>query len=320
MKQERYCIYNKTQQNFLSQGMTAVDTTTEPFKALISDLTNHAATGLWLRPFRGIPEARTLPRFDLVYLDERQRVIKGAESFSAKEFAPFSGRVASAIVLPPQTIATAHVRAGDQLKIAPRNDQEMEVLLAKSDDKVDSAVQPAKTVKAVQNLDEAEKPATLFGYPPLAVEEKHSALGRFLHWLLPEEEKSSDRRRSERWFSPGLIAYYWNGASPESYALKDISLNGFYLITDERWRADTIIQMRLQRADLTQAQDDSVAVTARVVRWGVDGVGLNTIFAEAAGEHAARLNGAGTAAQDWLAFIRRVGDARKSAPVEAQLC
>src|SRR5579863_3961570 len=123
MKQERYCIYNKTQHNFLSQGLAAVDTTTEPFRALIRDLANHAATGLWLRPFRGIPEARALPRFDLVYLDERQRVIKGAESFSVKEFAPFSGRVASAVVLPPQTIATAHVHAGDQLKIAPENDQ-----------------------------------------------------------------------------------------------------------------------------------------------------------------------------------------------------
>ena len=307
MKQDRYCIYNKTQHNFLSQGLAAVDTTTEPFKALIADLTNHAATGLWLRPFRGIPEARSLPRFDLVYLDERQRVIKGSESFSVKEFAPFSGRVASAVVLPPRTIESTGTHAGDQLKIATPSDQEMEELLAHKDDR---SIPTGETEGA-----EAEPVLVAQAGGELAplADEKHSVLGRFLHWLLPEEEKSSDRRRAERWFSPGLIAYYWNGASPESYALKDISLNGFYLLTDERWRADTIIQMRLQRSDHPRLDEEaSVAVTAKVVRWGVDGVGLSTIFAESAGRHAAVLNGAGTAVEDWLTFMQRLNASRKT--------
>ena len=314
MKQERYCIYNKTQQNFLSHGMTAVDTTTEPFKALISDLADHAATGLWLRPFRGIPEARALPRFDLVYLDERQRVIKGAESFSVKEFAPFSGRVASAVVLPPHTIESTGTHAGDQLKIAPPNDHEMELLLAHKDEP-DQLTSEPEGAEAKPVLVATVAP-TVAALPP-ALDEKHSMLGRFLHWLLPEEEKPNDRRRAERWFSPGLIAYYWNGASPESYTLKDISLNGFYLLTDERWRAETIIQMRLQRTDPPATEDDSVAVTAKVVRWGVDGVGLNTIFAESAGEHAAMLNGAGTAVNDWLSFMQRLNMARGTPEVRA---
>lgn len=307
MKQERYCIYNQTQHNFLSQGLSAVDTTTEPFRALIADLTDHAAEGLWLRPFRGIPETRNLPRFDLVYLDDRERVIKGAESFSAKEFAPFSGRVASAIVLPPHTITDTHTHAGDQLKIAVAHDAEMERLLAGGCEAGDTGLAEAAESAAGAPSIAEEAQETDSEYPRLSIEAEHSVFARFFHWLFPEDQKTSDRRKAERMFSPGLIAYYWNGASPESYALRDISLNGFYLLTDERWRADTIIQMRLQRTDLDQSdREDSIPVMAKVVRWGVDGVGLSTVFAGAPSEHAAVLNGAGTAAQEWVAFMRRL--------------
>ena len=56
-------------------------------------------------------------------------------------------------------------------------------------------------------------------------------------------------------------------------------LTGLYLLTDERWILETVIQMRLQRTDKQQEDPEgSIPVLAKVVRCGVDGVGLQFVF------------------------------------------
>lgn len=86
---------------------------------------------------------------------------------------------------------------------------------------------------------------------------------------------SDDRRKLDRQPSPQLVAYYFTGAAPAGYPVRDISPTGLYLLTEERWRPGTVIMMTIQRMDEdVDAADRSVAVHAKVVRWGEDGVGF----------------------------------------------
>lgn len=308
MGTERHGVYNRSRGTFLSTGVDVIDTTKESFRALIEDLAQSATTGLWLRPFRGIPEARNLPRFDLLYLDENQTIIKATESFSAHEFAPFSGRVASALALPPKTISSTQTQMGDQLKIATAEDEEMAGWLATPAAGTVTAM--PETAKPAAVAPQVQGPAAKPTVSDHAFElpRKQSLLNRFRKWLdQDKQEKDSNRRRAERRALPGLIAYYWTGGAPQSFQLNNISLTGLYLLTDERWVFETVIQMRLQRTDKQEEDaEGSVPVLAKVVRWGVDGVGLQFIFSEPG---TPKTSMAGTNLEDLLRFLRGLSPA-----------
>jgi hypothetical protein len=92
---------------------------------------------------------------------------------------------------------------------------------------------------------------------------------------------SQERRRAGRRIIAGLVAYYWDGGRPTAHNVKDISLTGLYMLTQDRWYPGTIIQLTLQETDKTIAPSDRwIIVHAKVVRQGPDGVGL--LFAPAA--------------------------------------
>jgi hypothetical protein len=97
------------------------------------------------------------------------------------------------------------------------------------------------------------------------------------NWL--EELMSLQQRRAPRHIEPRLVAFYWDGAVPEPHYLQDVSSTGFYLLTSQRWYPGTVITMTLQR---TEKSDDgsrsSVAVQAKVIRLGKDGVALRFVF------------------------------------------
>ena len=114
----KYYAYNQTRGCFLSGELTLLDAGLEPLrvlKVLIEGLAPEAKSGLWLTHFRSVPVARTLSPFDLVYLDSEFRVVHAIELSTDGEFSPFKGQPASALVLPYQSIASSHTRAGDQL-------------------------------------------------------------------------------------------------------------------------------------------------------------------------------------------------------------
>jgi hypothetical protein len=99
------------------------------------------------------------------------------------------------------------------------------------------------------------------------------------NWL--ERLLSGDRRKSERQKSPGLIAYYWDGAAPQPHVVRDISSNGLYLMTEQRWYSGTFVLISLQRVGAPESDPDrSVVVNARVVRVGADGVGFAVVLSE----------------------------------------
>ncbi|HZC42998.1 MAG TPA: PilZ domain-containing protein [Acidobacteriaceae bacterium] len=84
-----------------------------------------------------------------------------------------------------------------------------------------------------------------------------------------------ERRKAERRAALGLVAHYWDGGPPVSHSIRAISLTGMYLLTEERWHVGTIVMMTLQRMDSNQGDPGhSIAVHARAVHWGADGVGM----------------------------------------------
>ncbi|MGB8477542.1 MAG: PilZ domain-containing protein [Acidobacteriaceae bacterium] len=84
-----------------------------------------------------------------------------------------------------------------------------------------------------------------------------------------------ERRKAERQTVPGLVAYYWDGGPPISHPIREISLTGMFLLTDQRWYPGTVMMMRLQQEDGADSDPDrSITVYAKIVRWGTDGVGM----------------------------------------------
>lgn len=97
---------------------------------------------------------------------------------------------------------------------------------------------------------------------------------------------SRDSRKGYRHGRPPLVAYFWDGGQPVAHAVQNISPNGFYLLTKERWLLGTLIMMTLQRTSTdSTCADCSVIVMSKVVRYGDDGVGFAFMPVEAPGSN-----------------------------------
>ncbi len=291
MGTKKLCACDLTRESLVKVEVDLVDTVHEPIAAIAEDLTHVSNKGYWLNPFRGIPKSRGLSRFDLVYLDDRCRVVECAENFAEVEFQPVSGGTASALVLPSHTISSAQIHQGDQLRICSAG-----VPFAELGDPGERSAQhngasPAEAIRCVKDADSfpSQPAATLDEKAILQADkqdtsetpeqEKPSLKARFLRWLFPDI--TADRRLGNRRPLPGLIAYYWTGGAPQAFRLRDVSPNGFYLLTEERWIEGTRIMMTLQmEATADENIADTACVESQVVRWGEDGVGFKFVQSE----------------------------------------
>jgi hypothetical protein len=118
MESRTFCVYNETSKCFLSTRVAVVDAAMEPLRVLrvlMEGLTPDTGGGLWLIHFKGVPVARALSPFDLIYLDKDFRVVHGIELSVDTDFEPFKGQPSSALILPSKTITAAKTRTGNQL-------------------------------------------------------------------------------------------------------------------------------------------------------------------------------------------------------------
>jgi len=99
---------------------------------------------------------------------------------------------------------------------------------------------------------------------------------KFKRWLHPASHQS-DRRETQRRYVPGMIAHYFSGGAPKPHEIADISMSGFYLLTEDRWMSGTMIQMTLQKPCTKGERKQSITVLARIVRRGSDGVGAEFV-------------------------------------------
>jgi len=287
METRKFCVYNQTRESFLSLGVNVADTAAKQLKALMDGLSIKADAGLWLTPFRGVPATRGLTPVDLIYLDEDNRVIQTIESFPNHAIEPTRDQPASALLLAGHTIFSSQTQLGDTLLICAA--EEMEERLARSSNgaslnaaasgssaaKSSAAAaveEPSSEIDRAAELQTAQERLAQKDSADADAFQKASWFIRFLRWL------STDRRGSKRHPLPGLVAYYWTGGAPQAFHISDISTNGLYLLTDERWFPGTMILMTLQRTNTDgDDPDDFISVLTKVIRWGTEGVGLSFV-------------------------------------------
>lgn len=117
MNQNRYCVYNQTRECFLSFRVTAADTLFARLRGLIGKLHLTSEEGVWIIPSRGIHTLGVLFPLDIIYLDEKLRVVHTLEHFPTFRFAPIKAKASSVLELSAHAIYSSQTRPGDQFVI-----------------------------------------------------------------------------------------------------------------------------------------------------------------------------------------------------------
>jgi len=300
MELRRLCAYNQTRECFLGLEVACADMSSASLKELLGTLALKSGEGLWMAPFRGIPETNLQDPLDLIYLDEACKVIEVVESFPTFRVTPSSPQAASVLALPTHSIYSSQTQPGDQLVLCAAEEMQRRLERFSGTSGVTGTVQGAVLLRgkplwsggpgvvdlgADRPYDGKENPELGQPYEMDLVEPgaKDVKLPKswLERWWSPDPRKAPNRRRASRDPLPGLAAYYWTGAAPKAHTIKDISSTGLYVVTEERWYPGTLILMTIQQDQGGESRvEHSIAVHSRAVRWGNDGVGLQFILQE----------------------------------------
>jgi hypothetical protein len=261
-------------------------------KALLGKLALKSGEGLWMEPFRGIPDTNMRVPLDLLYLDEDCRVIETVESFPTFH-ANSSLHAASVLALPTHSIYSSQTQPGDQLVLCVVEEMQHRLEQFFSANSAAGGVQSgvllrgktswsgASDVAELADLSTRESPKSS---PPKEIgpsQSKTENVSQPMGWLerlLSAGSRKPELRKAPREPLPGLAAYYWTGAAPKAHSVRDISSTGLFVVTEERWYPGTLVLMTLQETDGREdSAERSISVHSRAVRWGNDGVGLQFI-------------------------------------------
>lgn len=250
MQGQTVCVYNQTNECFLSLGASRAEHPLAQLKRrLFARGAHHLVDeGCWYATPKGLRTVGVFARRDLIYLDECFRVVHVIESFPILRAVPRRNGAASLLALPVQAIRSSQTKPGNQLVIcAP---EEMEGKLRKMRER-NNAAQPGQTVVDVSILPQ------------------HSYAGT---------------RVLERGGSRAVAVPAAGKQAAGVHVIRDISATGLYLVTRERWPVGSEVKMSLQRTGPpSHGAQPAITLQLRVTRWGADGVGLE--FAGPAPEH-----------------------------------
>jgi hypothetical protein len=309
MESQRLCAYNQTRECFLGLEVAAADVSFAALKEQLGKLALKSGEGLWMSPFRGIPDTNMRVPLDLIYLDGDCRVIEVVESFPTFHATASSPHAASVLALPTHSIYSSQTQPGDQLVLCAAEEMQHRLERFSTTNSTISSVQSAVLLRGkplwsggpgVVELEDRsendsserdgsekdrpkkERPKTAKLYEMSLVEPGVESVRPPKNWLdrwwSPDPRKAPELRKFSRDSSPGLAAYYWTGAAPAAHNVKDICASGLYIVTEERWYPGTLILMTLQESSDGEASvEKSISVHCRAVRWGNDGVGLQFV-------------------------------------------
>jgi uncharacterized protein len=115
MESRKLCAYNQTRECFLGLEVDSADLSLAKLKDRISSLALKSGEGLWLSPFRGLPEWGIRVPLDLLYLDKDCRVIDVVESYPVFRANAATPHPATVMALPTHSIYSSQTQVGDQL-------------------------------------------------------------------------------------------------------------------------------------------------------------------------------------------------------------
>jgi len=88
-----------------------------------------------------------------------------------------------------------------------------------------------------------------------------------------------ERRWGKRHPSPNLAMYYWSGGAPKPHCVRDISVSGVYVLTQEPLFPGAVLLLTMQRDDLDESCTDQwIAVHALVIRRDPNGIAFSFVF------------------------------------------
>jgi len=99
---------------------------------------------------------------------------------------------------------------------------------------------------------------------------KDPLMKRLIRWICP------DQRVANRHSMPPLIAYLGLVRTSKEYKVGDISVAGFYMLTEERWITGTGFPITLERTD-EAGMGQTLTLHSTVVRTGEDGVAFTFV-------------------------------------------
>jgi len=115
MESRKLCAYNQTRECFLGLEVDGADLSLAKLKDRIASLALKSGEGLWLTPFRGLPEWGIRVPLDLLYLDQDSRVIDVVESYPVFRANASTPQPSSVLALPTHSIYSSQTQQGDQL-------------------------------------------------------------------------------------------------------------------------------------------------------------------------------------------------------------
>ena len=311
METRKLCAYNQTRECFLGLEVTAADLSLAKLKDRLATLALKSGEGLWLLPFRGIPEWGVRAPLDLVYMDEDCRVLDVVESFPVFRVNAATPQANSVLALPTHSIYSSQTQAGDQLVLCVAEEMQQRLERFSASGSV-GAAGPTVSGSPLPIPVAQKKPAP--GVVQGAVLLREQPLWSGGPGVLELGDRSSEDRPKdqethmmeliepgmkdvkpprtwvERWWSPdprkapreeapGLAAYYWTGGPPQAHKIKDISSTGLYVVTEERWYPGTLVLMTLHNTSIGERiAERTICVHSRAIRWGNDGVGLQFVL------------------------------------------
>jgi hypothetical protein len=264
MQRQDYCVYNQTNECFLSLGATLGD---RPFMRLKQRLNigrRRADEGSWFKPYERQRALTLFTTRDLIYLDAKQRVVHVVEAYAGLRVVPQHADAVSLLALPVHTITSSQTKPGNQLLICAPT--EMERKLRKLFEPNRSASQQTAATHSTHPLHSFMAPTERQSAAQASVESTHG--------LTVPVVTVPIQRNKQATTSPASSCA--DGGELALHAIRDLSATGLYLVTRDRWPIGAEINMNLQPGGGVVADDavSPISVRMRVTSWGSDGVSL----------------------------------------------
>jgi uncharacterized membrane protein (UPF0127 family) len=262
MTKERVCVYNLTRQSFLSLGVRVADTQWARLRGLMGNVRLRADDGLWVVPSQGIHTVGLTFPVDVVYLDAYSRVIHLVQHLGPFRVGPLRRHARSVLELPTASVFCSNTQVGDQFVIC--SPEELAALLNP---------QPGNRQGGRSVMGEGLEDEPAGNSPP------HK--GSWLARITRKFRDVRDRRLASRCAVAGVVAYYWEGGTPEPHAVLNLSTSGAYISTPRQWYPGTVVELSLQKEARGGEPSESqlaVHVPCRVVRCGARGVGMRFLY------------------------------------------
>lgn len=261
---------------YLDRDFRVIDTV-ESFPIFSASTTSQSIASVLALPDGTIRSTRTLPDDQVIICsrEEMQQRLGGAGKASA---APNMGqqRFTTGIAFPSGEDPLfggkrRELTWGNPLRFTDPTEE----ILSSERGKADAALEDRGREEV------ASEPASAVSEPEAGsedseteTEEKGPKRKNWLERLLQLD--STEPRKARRESLPGLSAHFFTGGAPAGNEVRDISANGLYVFTNERWYPGTVIRMTLtDRQEPTAVR--AITLYAAVVRVGDDGVGLRFV-------------------------------------------